>query len=151
MFFLEQDVGEKIKQTEHLLHILWTAFLIILYSCSFLTEYHFSGESEKMVPGEIILVDLQKLCFFALMGLGFLIDIVRMRQDKNKAFIFLLLTLFLGGAAGGIGAMQYQFFFHMSTKVFWSWWNWQSTKKMKKPPFTSLQSIWKVSSSSVKD
>ena len=115
---MEENIGEKIKQTEHLLRILWTAFLIILYICSFLTEYHFPGKSEKVAPGEIILIDLQKLMFFALMGLGFLIDIVRMRQDKNKAFIFLLLTLLVGGAAGGIGAIQYQLISHMVIKIF---------------------------------
>ena len=77
--------------------------------CSFLAEYHFPDESEEIVAGEKILNDLQKLCFFALMGLGFLIDIVRMRENKDHAFIFLLLTLLLGGFSGGIGAMQSQF------------------------------------------
>ena len=41
------------------------------------------------------------------MGLGFLIDLVRMREDRNKAFIFLFLSLILGGFSGGIGAIQY--------------------------------------------
>ena len=63
-----------------------------------------------MVLGRKILSDLQRLFFFSLMGLGFLIDLVRMREDRNKAFIFLLLSLFLGGFSGGLGAIQYQVF-----------------------------------------
>ena len=66
-----------------------------------------------MVLGRKVLGDLQRLFFFSLMGLGFLIDLVRMREDRNKAFIFLLLSLLLGGFSGGIGAIQYQAFYHV--------------------------------------
>ena len=48
------------------------------------------------------------------MGAGFLIDLVRMREDRNKAFIFLLLSVLLGGFSGGIGAIQYQVFYFAS-------------------------------------
>ena len=106
---MEQNARRKIKQTECAMITLWTAFLIILYVCSFLAEYHFSGEREEIATGEVILNDLQKLLFFALMGMGFLIDLVRMRENTNNAFVFLLLTLLLGGLSGGIGAMQFQF------------------------------------------
>ena len=111
---MEQDAGKKIQQTEHFILMLWTVFLIILYVCSFLAEYHFPNKNEEMVAGEIILNDLQKLCFFALMGLGFLMDIVRMRKSKDNAFVFLLLSLLLGGFSGGIGAMQAQFVFYIT-------------------------------------
>ena len=110
---MAQDSKEKLEQTQRFMLMLWTVFLIVLYACSFLTEYHFSGEKEEMAAGEKILNDLQKLFFFALMGMGFLIDLVRMREDQNKAFIFLLLTLLLGGFSGGIGAMQSQFISHV--------------------------------------
>ena len=46
------------------------------------------------------------------MGVGFLIDLVRMREDRNKAFIFLLSSLLLGSFSGGIGAIQYQAFYY---------------------------------------
>lgn len=105
-----QSTINKIKQTERLMLMLWSFFLIVLYMCSFLTEYHFPHEEEEMVLGRKILGDLQRLFFFSLMGLGFLIDLVRMREDRNKAFIFLLLSLFLGGFSGGVGAIQYQVF-----------------------------------------
>ena len=108
-----QDVRKNIKQAEHFMLMLWTTFLIILYACSFLTEYQFHGEREDIAVGEIILKDLQRLFFFALMGMGFLIDLVRMRENKNNAFLFLLLSLLLGGISGGIGALQSQFIFHI--------------------------------------
>ena len=101
---MKQDAREKIEQTEQFMLMLWTTFLIILYVCSFLAEYHFPGEREEMAAGEMILNDLQKLFFFALMGIGFLIDLVRMRKNKNNAFVFLFLTLLLGGLSGGIGS-----------------------------------------------
>ena len=105
-----QSTINKIKQTERLMLMLWSFFLIVQYMCSFLTEYHFPHEEEEMVLGRKVLGDLQRLFFFSLMGLGFLIDLVRMREDRNKAFIFLLLSLFLGGFSGGVGAIQYQVF-----------------------------------------
>ena len=109
---MEQDTREKIEQTERFMLMLWTAFLVILYACSFLTEYHFPGEREEMAAGEMMLNDLQKLFFFALMGVGFLIDLVRMRENRNNAFVFLLVTLLLGGFSGGVGAMQFQLISH---------------------------------------
>ena len=65
-----------------------------------------------MVLGRKILGDLQRLFFFSLMGVGVLIDLIRMREDRNKAFIFLLISLLLGGFSGGIGAIQYQAFYY---------------------------------------
>jgi hypothetical protein len=106
---MAQDTRKNIKHTERFMLILWAVFLIVLYACSFLNEYHFSGIQKEEALGKKILDDLQKLFFFALMGVGFLIDLVRMREDKNKAFIFLLLTLVVGGLSGGIGAMQFHF------------------------------------------
>jgi len=100
----------KIKQTEQFMQRLWSFFLIVLYICSFLTEYHFSYDSEEIILGKKILGDLQMLFFFSLMGLGFLIDLVRMREYRNKAFIFLFLSLLLGSLSGGVGAIQYQVF-----------------------------------------
>jgi len=92
---------------------LWAFFLIVLYVCSFLTEYHYPHKEEEIVAGRKILGDLQRLFFFALMGVGFLIALVRLREDSNKAFLFLLSSLLLGGFSGGIGAIQYQAFYHV--------------------------------------
>ncbi len=97
--------------------VLWAFFLISLYACSFLVEYHFPHEEEREVLGRKVLGDLQKLFFFALMGMGFLMDLVRMRENKNNAFIFLFSSLLLGALAGGIGAIQYKFFDLLTGKV----------------------------------
>ena len=110
---MEQNLTKKIKQTERFMIGLWASFLIVLYVCSFLTEYHFPHKEEEMEAGRKVLSDLQRLFFFALMGAGFLIDLVRMREDRNKAFIFLLLSLLLGSFSGGIGAIQYQAFYYI--------------------------------------
>ena len=109
---MEQDAINKIKQTEQVMLMFWAFFMIALYACSFLVEYHFPRGEEEMVVGKKILNDLQGLFFFALMGMGFLIDLVRMRRNRGKAFIFLLLSLLLGGFSGGIGALQYQAFYY---------------------------------------
>ena len=106
---MEQNTINKLKQTEQFMLMLWAFFLIVLYACSFLTEYHFPHE-EEVVLGRKVLSDLQRLFFFSLMGMGVLIDLVRMREDRNKAFVFLLLSLLLGGFSGGVGAIQYQVF-----------------------------------------
>ena len=103
-----QDMQEKIEQTLHLMLMLWALFMIALYACSFLAEYHFPGAREEMLPGEKMLENLQKVFFFALMGMGFLIDLVRMRRDRGQAFLFLVLSLAVGGFAGGVGALQYR-------------------------------------------
>ncbi|MDP6180894.1 MAG: hypothetical protein QGG48_13495 [Desulfatiglandales bacterium] len=103
-----QGTQEKIEQTLHLMLVLWALFMVALYACSFLAEYHFPGTRKEMLPGEKMLEDLQKVFFFALMGMGFLIDLVRMRQDRGQAFLFLVLSLAVGGFAGGVGALQYR-------------------------------------------
>jgi len=110
---MEQNLTNKIKQTEQFMIGLWAFFLIVLYVCSFLTEYHYPDKEEEILAGRKILSDLQRLFFFALMGAGFLIDLVRMREDRNKAFIFLMLSLLLGSFSGGIGAIQYQVFYYL--------------------------------------
>ena len=111
---MEQNTINKLKETEQFMLMLWAFFLIVLYTCSFLTEYHFSHEEEEMELGRKVLSDLQRLFFFSLMGVGVLIDLVRMREDRNKAFIFLLLSLLLGGFSGGVGAIQYQVFYFIA-------------------------------------
>ncbi|MDP6180970.1 MAG: hypothetical protein QGG48_13875, partial [Desulfatiglandales bacterium] len=103
-----QGTQEKIEQTLYLMLMLWALFMIALYACSFLAEYHFPGTQEETLPGEKMLEDLQKVFFFALMGMGFLIDLVRIRQDRGQAFLFLVLSLAVGGFAGGVGALQYR-------------------------------------------
>jgi hypothetical protein len=97
---------EKIAQTLTLLHRVWALFLIAVYFAGFMDEYHFPGNREKPLEGEAILWNVQRVLFFGLMFVGFLIDLVQMREDRNKAFLFLLLSLLLGGFSSWISAIQ---------------------------------------------
>jgi len=54
---MEQNLTNKIKQTERFMIVLWAFFLIVLYVCSFLTEYHYPHKEEEIVVGRKILSD----------------------------------------------------------------------------------------------
>ena len=60
---MEQNTINKLKQTEQFMLMLWAFFLIVLYACAFLIEYHFPHEEEEMVLGRKVLSDLQGLFF----------------------------------------------------------------------------------------
>ncbi|MFQ5449798.1 MAG: hypothetical protein ACE5E9_04180 [Nitrospinaceae bacterium] len=91
-----------------LLQKVWALFLIAVYFAGFMNAYHFPGNREKPLEGEALLWDVQKVLFFAMMFVAFLIDIVRSREDRNRAFIFLFLSLILGGFSVSISALQFQ-------------------------------------------
>ncbi len=99
---------EKLAETLTLLHRVWALFLIAVYFLGFMDEYHFPGERKEPLPAEAILWNAQRVLFFGLMFVGFLIDLVQMREDRKKAFLFLLLSLLLGGMASLISAIQCQ-------------------------------------------
>ena len=95
----------QVEQTKELLLKVWTVLLMGLYGVGFLQE--------KMLVEQVVeitkevLPDIAKLLFFALMFVSFLIDIVEMRENKDKAYRFLLLSLILGGLSATFSAMQY--------------------------------------------
>ena len=95
----------QVEQTKELLLKVWTVLLMGLYGVGFLLE--------KMLVEQVVestkevLPDIAKLLFFALMFVSFLIDIVEMRENKDKAYRFLLLSLILGGLSATFSAMQY--------------------------------------------
>ena len=95
----------QIEETKELLLKIWAVLLLGLYGVGFLHEKMLVQQtleaSEEMLP------DIAKLLFFALMFVSFLVDIVEMREDRNKAYRFLLLSLFLGGLSATISAIQY--------------------------------------------
>jgi len=95
----------KIEQTRELLLKVWTALLMGSYGVGFLHEKMLVEQAEALKAG--ILPDVAKLLFFTLMFVAFLIDIVEMREDKEKAYHFLFLSLILGGFSATISAMQY--------------------------------------------
>ena len=95
----------QIEETKELLLKIWAVLLLGLYGVGFLHEKMLVQQT--LEASEEILPDIAKLLFFALMFVSFLVDIVEMREDKNKAYRFLLLSLFLGGLSATISAIQY--------------------------------------------
>ena len=94
-----------IYQTKELLLKVWSVLLKGLYGLGFLREKMLIQQAEELKID--VLLDVAKLFFFALMFVAFLIDIVEMREDKEKAYRFLFLSLMLGGLSATISAMQY--------------------------------------------
>ena len=94
-----------IDQTRELLLKVWSVLLTGLYGVGFLREKMLVQQAEALKVD--VLSDVAKLFFFALMFVAFLIDIVEMRQDKQKAYLFLFLSLMFGGLSATISAMQY--------------------------------------------
>ena len=95
----------QIEETKELLLKIWAVLLMGLYGVGFLHEKMLVQQT--LEASEEILPDIAKLLFFALMFVSFLVDIVEMREDKNKAYRFLLLSLFLGGLSATISSIQY--------------------------------------------
>ena len=95
----------KIEQTRELLLKVWTVLLLGFYGVGFLHEKMLVEQAEALKAD--VLPDVAKLLFFALMFVAFLIDIVEMRENKDKAYRFLLLSLILGGLSATFSAMQY--------------------------------------------
>ena len=95
----------KIEETRELLLKIWSVLLLGLYGVGFLHEKMLVQQT--LESSKEILPDIAKLLFFAFMFISFLIDIVEMRENRNKAYRFLLLSLFLGGISATISAMQY--------------------------------------------
>lgn len=103
------------KESEVLTYAMqvWTVFLIGLYAASFMNEYHFPGFRDEPLEGEAFFWKMQRVLFFALLAAGVLVDIVRMRIDRQKAFQFLFISLIMGGLSSTLGAMQFQIISYM--------------------------------------
>ena len=98
-----------VDQTRELLLKVWSILLMGLYVVGFLREKMLIQQAEALKAD--VLPDVAKLFLFALMFVAFLIDIVEMREDKEKAYRFLFLSLILGGFSATISAMQYHVLF----------------------------------------
>ena len=96
----------QIEETKELLLKIWAVLLMGLYGVGFLHEKMLVQQT--LEASEEILPDIAKLLFFALMFVSFLVDIVEMREDRNKAYRFLILSLFLGGLSATISSIQYR-------------------------------------------
>lgn len=99
---------KNVAETLTLLKRVWGLFLIALYFMGFMNEYQFPGMREEPLEGEAILWSVQRVLFFGLMCVGFLIDVVQMRENRQKAFLFLFLSLVLGSLSGWVSAFQFK-------------------------------------------
>tara|TARA_Y100000588_G_C13572304_1_gene635120 strand:+ start:143 stop:481 length:339 start_codon:yes stop_codon:yes gene_type:complete len=97
-----------LEETKILLRRVWAMFLIVLYGIGIFQERLVILQVDAVQPVESILPDVAKVIFFGLIFVSFLIDIVEMREDKNKAYRYLLLSLITGGLSAPVGALQYR-------------------------------------------
>ena len=101
----------QVEETLILLKKIWVFFLVALYAVCLYNEYRFPGVPEdEPQEGEAILWKIERVFFFGLMGLGFLTDIVQIRIDRSKAFLYLFASLVLGGLCNLIAMGQMRIF-----------------------------------------
>lgn len=88
----------QVEETFILLKKIWVFFLVGIYAVCLYHEYRFPrGLEDEPLEGEAILLKIERVLFFGLMGLGLLVNIVQIRIDRSKAFLFLFASLVLGG------------------------------------------------------
>ena len=96
-----------LEETKMLLRQVWTFMLMGLYGIGVFQERVVTLQAEASQATESILPDVAKVLFLGLLFVSFLIDLVEMREDKEKAYQFLFLSLIAGGLSATISAMQY--------------------------------------------
>ncbi len=101
---------ERLTETLDLVRNVWIAFLVALYGVGYLNAHFFPGIRQEPLDGEAIFWNLQRLFFFGMMAAGFLMDVIQMREDRNKAYRYLLLSLLLGGLSSTATMYQYEMF-----------------------------------------
>ena len=96
-----------LDETKILLRQVWTFMLMGLYGIGIFQERAVTLQAEAAQATESILPDLAKVLFLGLLFVSLLIDLVEMREDKDKAYQFLFLSLIAGGLSATISAIQY--------------------------------------------
>ena len=96
-----------LDETKILLRKVWTFMLMGLYGIGVFQERAVTLQAEAAQATESILPDVGKVLFLGLLFVSLLIDLVEMREDKDKAYQFLFLSLIAGGLSATISAMQY--------------------------------------------
>ena len=96
-----------LDETKILLRQVWTFMLMGLYGIGVFQERAVTLQAEAAQATESILPNVAKVLFLGLLFVSFLIDLVEMREDKDKAYQFLFLSLIAGGLSATISAMQY--------------------------------------------
>jgi hypothetical protein len=96
-----------LDETKILLRQVWAFMLMGLYGIGVFQERAVTLQAEATQATESILPDVAKVLFLGLLFVSLLIDLVEMREDKDKAYQFLFLSLIAGGLSATISAMQY--------------------------------------------
>ena len=96
-----------LDETKILLRQVWAFMLMGLYGIGVFQERAVTLQAEAAQATESILPDVAKVLFFGLLFVSLLIDLVEMREDKDKAYQFLFLSLIAGGLSATISAIQY--------------------------------------------
>ena len=96
------------KETLELILKIWIIFLFGLHILGFIDESYFTGFRTIPIAKEAIIWKAQRLIFFGILFLGFLIDVLQMRNNRRKAYQFLILSLVLGSLSGYVSAYQYK-------------------------------------------
>ena len=96
-----------LDETKILLRQVWAFMLMGLYGIGVFQEHVVTLQAEAAQATESILPDVAKVLFLGLLFVSLLIDLVEMREDKDKAYQFLFLSLIAGGLSATISAMQY--------------------------------------------
>ena len=96
-----------LAETKILLRQVWTFLLMGLYGIGIFQERSVVLQTPVAQAAESIFPDVAKVIFFGLIFVSFLIDIVEMREDRNRAYQFLFLSLIVGGLSATISAVQY--------------------------------------------
>ena len=96
-----------LDETKILLRQVWAFMLMGLYGIGVFQERALTLKAEAAQVIESILPDVAKVLFLGLLFVSLLIDLVEMREDKDKAYQFLFLSLIAGGLSATISAMQY--------------------------------------------
>ena len=96
-----------LDETKILLRQVWAFMLMGLYGIGVFQERAVILKVEAVQATESIFPDVAKVLFLGLLFVSLLIDLVEMREDKDKAYQFLFLSLIAGGLSATISAMQY--------------------------------------------
>jgi hypothetical protein len=102
-----------LEETKTLLRQVWAFMLMTLYGIGVFQERALTLQGEAGQVGDSVFPDVAKVLLFGLLFVSFLIDIVEMREDKDKAYQFLFVSLIVGGLSATISAMQY----HVLAKI----------------------------------
>ena len=89
-----------LDETKILLRQVWAFMLMGLYGIGVFQERAVTLQAEAAQATESILPDVAKVLFLGLLFVSLLIDLVEMREDKDKAYQFLFLSLISRRAVG---------------------------------------------------